>query len=68
MSKKTPKPKQSDKDLLTSRPETGQLPTVLDPGSAEARHEAIDPKQVPPGDQGNPDAVDPAPGDITRTA
>ena len=38
------------------------------PGCAKARGYPADPKPVPPTGQGDPDATDPAPGDIGRSA
>lgn len=57
----------TDRDRLVSRPE-GPLPTRLDPGSPQARGYPIDPKPVPATGQGDPDATDPAPDDIGRSA
>jgi hypothetical protein len=62
------KPNQaSDRDRLVSRP-GDPLPTPLDPASPEARGYPADPKRVPKEGQGDPDAKDPAPGDIDRSA
>jgi hypothetical protein len=57
----------SPKDQLNSRPDE-PLPTTLDPGSPKARNQQVDPKKVPKTGQGDPDATDPAPDDIGRTA
>jgi hypothetical protein len=57
----------SDHDRLITRPDE-PLPTPLDPASPEARYEAVDPKRVPTEGQGDPDASDPAPDDLARSA
>jgi hypothetical protein len=59
---------QSSKDPLVTRPNE-PLPTALDPASPEARGYPADPKPTPrEGGQGDPDATEPAPDDIGRTA
>ncbi len=65
-----PKPtdQRSPKDLLMTRPDDTPLPTTLDPAGPEAHGYPADPKPVPKKGQGDPDAKDPAPGDIDRTA
>lgn len=65
-----PKPidERSPKDLLMTRPDETPLPTPLDPASPEAHGYPADPKRVPKQGTGDPDAKDPAPGDIDRTA
>jgi hypothetical protein len=67
MNASTPVQKTSDKDRLISRPE-GPLPTRFDPASRRARGYPRDPKLVPATGQGDPDATDPAPNDIGRSA
>ncbi len=59
--------REGDRDRLVSRP-AGPLPTPLDPSSPEARGYPADPKIVPATGQGDPDATDPAPDDIGRSA
>lgn len=54
-------------DRLNTRPDE-PLPTPLDPQGPESRGGAKNPKKVPPTGQGDPNAKDPAPGDIDRTA
>lgn len=54
-------------DALVTRPD-GELPTRLDPAGPRARGNPADPKPVPATGQGDPDATDPAPGDIERSA
>jgi hypothetical protein len=67
MTDHTPSQQPADKDRLVSRP-ADPLPTPLDPASPEARGHPADPKPVPPDGQGDPDATNPAPDDIGRTA
>jgi hypothetical protein len=57
----------SPKDRLVSRP-GDPLPTPLPPDAPEARGAPADPKLVPATGQGDPDATDPAPTDIGRSA
>jgi hypothetical protein len=57
----------SEKDRLVSRP-AEPLPTPLPPDGPAARGHPADPKPVPPTGQGDPDATDPAPGDVGRSA
>jgi len=54
------------RDLLVTRPDEAPLPTPLDPGGPEAKGYPADPKPVPKEGQGDPDAKNPAPGDIGR--
>ena len=56
----------SPKDLLMTRPTEAPLPTPLDPAGPEAKGYPADPKPVPKQGQGDPDAKNPAPGDIGR--
>jgi hypothetical protein len=56
----------SPKDLLMTRPDEAPLPTALDPSGPEAKGHPADPKPVPKQGQGDPDAKNPAPGDIGR--
>jgi len=56
-----------NRDRLITRPDEEPLPTPLDPASPEARGYPADPKPVPKKGQGDPDATDPAPGDIGRS-
>jgi hypothetical protein len=56
-----------ERDRLVSRPDD-PLPTPLDPASPQARGSPADPKPVPEGGQGDPDATDPAPDDLGRSA
>ena len=63
----TAHPAMSPKDRLLTRP-ADPLPTPLDPASPEARGYPADPKPVPKTGQGDPDATDPAPDDIGRSA
>jgi hypothetical protein len=58
---------ESTKDRLISRPDD-PLPTPLPPDAPEARGAPADPKLVPATGQGDPDATDPAPTDIGRSA
>jgi hypothetical protein len=44
------------------------LPTPLDPAGPRAHGYPADPKPVPATGQGDPDATDPAPDDIGRSA
>jgi hypothetical protein len=67
MNARSQQPQLSEKDRLITRP-PGELPTPLDPASPEARGYTVDPKIVPPEGQGDPDATDPAPDDIDRSA
>jgi hypothetical protein len=67
MPDREPQEQESDKDRLVTRP-AGELPTALDPASPEARGYPADPKPVPKQGQGDPDATNPAPGDIGRSA
>jgi hypothetical protein len=55
------------KDQLVTRP-GDPLPTPLPPDAPEARGYPADPKPVPATGQGDPDATDPAPTDIGRSA
>ena len=57
----------SERDRLVSRP-ADPLPTPLDPAGPKARGYPVDPKPVPETGQGDPDATDPAPGEIGRSA
>jgi hypothetical protein len=57
----------SEADWLVTRPE-GELPTVLDPAGPQAGGYPVDPRPVPKGGQGNPDATDPASDYIGRPA
>ena len=57
----------SPKDRLTTRPETDALPTTLDPSHPHPA-DFPDPKLVPAEGQGDPEAEDPAPTDIDRSA
>jgi hypothetical protein len=67
--KTTPTPNPvSEKDRLLDRTDPAPLPTALDPASPQARGGTVDPKPVPKEGQGDPDAKDPAPDDISRTA
>ena len=52
---------------LVTRPDD-PLPTALDPSGPRARGYPADPKPIPKTGQGDPDATDPAPGDIGRSA
>jgi hypothetical protein len=56
----------SPKDLLMTRPDEAPLPTPLDPAGPEAKGYPADPKPIPKEGQGDPDAKNPAPGDIGR--
>jgi len=56
----------SPKDLLMTRPDEVPLPTPLDPAGPEAKGYPADPKPIPKQGQGDPDAKNPAPGDIGR--
>lgn len=58
----------SPKDLLMTRPGEAPLPTTLDPAGPEAKGYPADPKPIPTEGQGDPDAKNPAPGDIGRSA
>lgn len=58
----------SPKDLLMTRPDEAPLPTPLDPAGPEAKGYPADPKPIPKEGQGDPDAKNPAPGDIGRSA
>lgn len=62
-----PKDQLSDHDRLITRP-VDPLPTALDPSGPQARGHPADPKPVPATGQGDPDATDPAPDDIGRSA
>lgn len=62
-----PSDQSRERDRLVTRP-AGELPTALDPAGPEARGYPADPKPVPAGGQGDPDATDPAPDDIGRSA
>jgi hypothetical protein len=57
----------SELDALVTRP-PGDLPTALDPAGPQARGYPADPKPVPKTGQGDPDATDPAPDDVGRSA
>jgi hypothetical protein len=65
--KSMPKPQPSEKDQLLTRP-PGALPTPLDPAGPESHGYPKDPKLVPATGQGDPDGVNPAPGDMDRSA
>ena len=67
MAEQIPVHQQSEKDRLVTRPDD-PLPTVLDPSGPRARGYPADPKPIPKTGQGDPDATDPAPGDIGRSA
>jgi hypothetical protein len=58
----------SPKDLLMTRPDEALLPTTLDPAGPVAKGYPADPKPVPKEGQGDPNAKNPAPGDIGRSA
>ena len=58
----------SPKDLLMTRPDERPLATTLDPAGPEAKGYPADPKPIPKTGQGDPDATDPAPDDIGRSA
>lgn len=64
-----PKPidERSPKDLLMTRPDETPLATKLDPAGPEAKGYPADPKPVPKEGQGDPEAKNPAPGDIGRS-
>ena len=55
-------------DRLMSRPDAAPLPTTLDPGGPEAHGYPADPKPVAKKGKGDPEATDPAPGDLSRSA
>jgi hypothetical protein len=55
-------------DRLMSRPDSGPLPTHLDPGGAQAHGYPADPKPVPERGQGDPQETNPRPDDIGRSA
>ena len=55
-------------DKLMSRPDAAPLPTTLDPGGPEAHGYPADPKPVAKEGKGDPEATDPAPGDLGRSA
>jgi hypothetical protein len=57
----------SPKDLLMTRPDDTPLPTTLDPAGPESHGYPADPKRVPKQGTGDPDAKNPAPGDIDRS-
>jgi hypothetical protein len=57
----------SPKDRLVTRPETEALPTPLDPRNPHPA-DFPDPKPVAKEGQGDPNATDPAPSDVTRSA
>ncbi len=67
MTEPRPKDQTAPVDRLITRPDPDPLPTPLDPAGPESRGYPNDPKPVPKGGQGNPDAK-PAPTDISRTA
>lgn len=67
MAEHTPPEKLSEKDRLVTRPDD-PLPTPLDPAGPRARGYPADPKPVPKTGQGDPDATDPAPDDLGRSA
>ena len=67
MAQRKPCEHSDEKDSLVSRPDE-PLPTPLDPAGPQARGYPADPKPVPPGGQGDPDATDPAPDDLGRPA
>ncbi len=64
----TPPEQVSPKDQLLTRPSEEPLPTRLDPSGPAARGYPADPKPVPAEGQGDPDAKNPAPDDIGRSA
>jgi len=59
--------KLSDRDRLMTRP-AEKLPTPLEPQSPKARGYPVDPKCAPAKGQGDPDATNPAPDAVERTA
>ena len=65
---KTPPEQLPAKDWLLTRPDEQPLPTPLDPAGPHARGAPVDPKPVPARGQGDPEAQDPAPDDIDRSA
>ena len=67
MTEPNPTQQPTEKDRLVARP-ADPLPTPLDPAGPEARGFPADPKPVPKTGQGDPQATDPGPGDIGRTA
>jgi hypothetical protein len=67
MADQKPTDQPPNRDRLITRPDEEPLPTPLDPASPEARGYPADPKPVPKKGQGDPDATDPAPGDIGRS-
>ncbi|HTK73652.1 MAG TPA: hypothetical protein VL371_00240 [Gemmataceae bacterium] len=67
MPRQNPTDKPSEHDRLVTRPEE-PLPTTLDPAGPRARGYPADPKPIPKTGQGDPDATDPAPDDIGRSA
>ena len=67
MPEQQPLAPESDRDRLVTRPD-GDLPTPLDPAGPRAHGYPADPKLVPATGQGDPDATDPAPDDIGRSA
>jgi hypothetical protein len=58
----------SPKDLLMTRPDEAPLPTPLDPSGPESKGFPADPKLIPEKGQGDPDARNPAPNDLGRSA
>ena len=60
-------PVPSERDALITRP-AGELPTALDPSGPRAHGYPADPKPVSKAGQGDPDATDPAPDEIGRSA
>ena len=67
MNRQNPTDKVSQHDQLVTRPEES-LPTTLNPSGPRARGYPAHPKPVPKTGQGDPDATDPAPDDIGRSA
>ena len=55
-------------DNLMARPDETPLPTTLDPSGPQAHGYPADPKPVAKKGQGDPDAKDPSPDDIGRSA
>jgi hypothetical protein len=68
MSDPKPTDPRSPKDLLMTRPDGVPLPTTLNPAGPEAHGYPADPKRISKQGTGDPDAKDPAPGDIDRSA
>lgn len=68
MSQHKPADPVPQRDRLVTRPDETPLPTPLPPDGPEARGGSVDPKPVPKGGQGDPDAKDPAPDEVGRSA